>query len=73
MARTIEDFLEEWINKKYATRVIQRLNTEHERRVMQSGGDPTREEYEWMRDRARELLAGVTQGDGDEKKPKNKV
>ena len=56
--QSIEDFVEEWINRKYASRIIKRLNTEHENLITQKGGPPDHTEYEWMRKRWREIHGG---------------
>ena len=53
--KTVEDFLVEKLNAKYAQRIFQKINTEWERLIMQGKTEPGRSEYEWMVKRAMEL------------------
>jgi hypothetical protein len=53
--KSIEDFLLEKINAKYAQRIFQQLNTEHGKKYVDLGKDPDYREYEWMVKRAMEI------------------
>lgn len=53
--RSIEDYLIDMINQRYAKRVFAKLATEHERQFMNLGKDPNYREYEWMINRALEI------------------
>ena len=53
--KSIEDYLEDMINQKYAKRVFQIMNTEHERIFLDLGKNPDYREYEWMKKRALEI------------------
>lgn len=52
--QNVEDYLLDWINKKYTGRIISKLNTEWEN-LITSGADPGKSEYEHMRKRALEV------------------
>lgn len=62
---TVEDYLIDKINQKYAARLFRRLNTEWEQRI-DEGGDFGKTEYEWVMDRAMEIHHQLT------KTPKDK-
>jgi hypothetical protein len=51
---SIEEYLVDRINKKYAERVFRKVNTEWERLLME-GSEPGKTEYEWMLKRAMEI------------------
>lgn len=75
-ATSIEEYLIDYINQKYAKRVMQQLNTEFERRTLQYGSDPSAKEYEWMVDRALEIHRNLNKSpveDADEKETANPV
>ena len=66
---SVEDYLIDRINQKYAGRIFQKLNTEWEKIGMQ-GGTPGVTEYEHMLARALELhrrLTSVPDEKGDER------
>ena len=50
---SIEDYLIDSLNKKYAGRIFRKVNTEWEKQM--EGKDPNIAEYEWMVKRALEL------------------
>ena len=54
----IEKYLIEWVDKKYAGRVISKVNTEWEAQI-DAGSDPSKSEYEWMRDRVLQIHRGM--------------
>ena len=60
-SKTIEDYLLDLINQKFAKRVFSVLATEHERLFLDKGKDPEGGEYKWMRQRALELIKDVTE------------
>lgn len=51
---TVEDYLIDAINKKYAARIFRKVNTEWERLGM-DGKEPGKTEYEWMVERVIEI------------------
>lgn len=51
----VEEYLVDLINAKYAKRIFQQVNTEHERLFLMAGKPPDQKEYEWMIQRALEL------------------
>jgi hypothetical protein len=53
--KTIEDYLIDLINQKYAKRVFSQLVTEHEKKYLELGQDPDYREYDWMVNRALEI------------------
>lgn len=53
--KSVEDYLLDLINQRYAKRVFSILATEHEKRFLDLGKDPDYREYEWMRKRALEI------------------
>lgn len=53
--QSVEDFLIEKLNAKYAQRIFQKLNTEWERLIIEGKTEPGYKEYEWMVKRALEL------------------
>lgn len=55
--KNIQDFIVEWINGKFAKRVISALNTEHESKFIDTGKPPDIGEYNWMIKRMGELMA----------------
>ena len=67
---SVEDYLIDRINQKYAGRIFQKLNTEWEKLGMQ-GAEPGVTEYEHMVKRAleihRQLTADVPDKKGDER------
>jgi len=52
---SIEDYIVDSLNQKYAKRVIQKMNTEYEKLTMEHGSEPNVKEYEWMVKRAMEI------------------
>ncbi len=62
--KSIHDFLMEWINGKFAKRVISALNTEHESRFIDKGAEPEIGEYNWMVARMGELLKEMKMPEG---------
>ena len=53
--KSVEDYLIEKLNAKYAQRVFQKINTEWERLTMEAGSEPNIKEYDWMVKRAIEI------------------
>ncbi len=60
--KTVEDYLIDMINAKYARRIMSQLVTEHERKFMELGKDPDHREYEWMVKRALEIHRAMNVG-----------
>lgn len=54
---SIENYILDWIDKKYAGRIISNLNTEWENMIT-TGRDPGKDEYEYMVRRALEIHRG---------------
>jgi hypothetical protein len=52
---SVEDYLIDLINQKYARRVFQKMNTEWEKLTMEHGSEPGLKEYDWMKKRALEI------------------
>ena len=76
MATSVEDYLVDYINQKYAKRVMQKMNTEYERLTLEHGSEPGKKEYEWMIDKAlaihRQLnLSADLKGDKNAEKAKD--
>jgi len=62
----IERHLIDWVERKYAARVISRMNTEWEQKVDRPGGLPEGvNEYEYMRDRILEIHREMNSSKGD--------
>ena len=57
---SIEDYLIDSLNKKYAGRIFRKVNTEFEKQM--EGRDPSKTEYEWMVARALELHNQINKG-----------
>jgi len=53
--KSIEDYLMDMINQRYAKRVFAKVATEHEKQFKDLGKDPSYREYEWMVNRALEI------------------
>jgi hypothetical protein len=53
--KSVEDYLIEKLNAKYAQRVFQKINTEYEKLTMEMGSEPNIKEYDWMVNRALEI------------------
>ena len=51
---SIEEYLVDRINKKYAERVFRKVNTEWEK-ILMEGSEPGKTEYDWMVKRAMEI------------------
>jgi len=70
-AKSVEAFLIEKLNAKYAMRIFQKINTEWENLVIRGQAEPGVTEYEWMVKRALEIHRGIIGGDkevtGEEK------
>lgn len=64
--KSVEDYLMDMINARYAKRVMSQLNTEHERDFMDLGKDPDHKEYEWMVKRALEIHRAMNVKDGED-------
>lgn len=70
--KSIEDYLIDLINQKYAKRVFSQLATEHEKKYLEMGADPDYREYEWMVARALEIHKALNlKGTGNEQKEPN--
>lgn len=52
---TVEDYLIDLVNQKYAKRVFQKMNTEWEKLTIAHGSEPDVTEYDWMVKRALEI------------------
>ena len=65
-AKSIEDYLIDMINQKYAKRVFSQLATDHEREFLLAGRDPDAKEYEWMVTRALEIHRNLNVNEGKE-------
>jgi len=53
--KSVEDFLLERLNAKYAGRIFGKINTEFERLVTEGKTEPGPKEYQWMLDRVRAI------------------
>lgn len=64
---SIEDYLLDMINQKYAKRVMQKMNTEWEKLTIEKGSEPNVTEYDWMVKRAMEIhrSLNVSPGQGE--------
>lgn len=76
--KSIEDYLIDLINQKYAKRVFSMLTTEHEKKFLDLGENPNYREYEWMIQRALEIHRQLNVneeeiGDNDAKETANTV
>jgi succinate dehydrogenase flavin-adding protein (antitoxin of CptAB toxin-antitoxin module) len=63
--KSIEDYILDMINQRYAKRVFSQLATEHERNFVDLGKDPDHKEYEWMVKRALEIHRALNIGGTD--------
>lgn len=64
---SIEDYLIDLLNQKYAKRVMQKMNTEWEKLTIERGSEPGASEYEWMVKRALEIHRELNITPGKEK------
>lgn len=76
MATSVEDYLIDMVNAKYARRVMQKMNTEYERLTIERGSEPGVKEYEWMLKKAMDIhkqlnLSPDLAGDSDAEKAKD--
>ena len=62
---SIEEYLVDLINQRYAKRVFSQVATEHERQFEDLGKQPNYKEYEWMVNRAMEIHReqNITEGE----------
>lgn len=72
-AKSIEEYLIDLINQKYAKRVFQQMNTDFERLTLERGSDPSAKEYEWMVNRALEIHRQLNVGETDEENAANQA
>ena len=56
---SVEDYLVDKINQKYAARIFRKLNTEWEQ-LIDEGTQLGKTEYEWVMDRAMEIHSQLT-------------
>jgi len=56
---SVEDYLVDKINQKYAARIFRKLNTEWEQ-LIDNGTQLGKTEYEWVMDRAMEIHGQLT-------------
>lgn len=68
--KSIEDYLMDMINQRYARRVFSKLATEHEKNFMDLGKNPDYKEYEWMVARAMEIHRTLNMKDGKNEQEK---
>lgn len=66
--KSIEDYLMDMINQRYAKRVFAQLATEHEKNYMDMGLNPDHKEYEWMVKRALEIHKALNLKDNEDAK-----
>lgn len=72
--RSVESFLIEMVNQKYAKRVFQKMNTEWEALTIEHGSEPGIKEYEWMLGKALAIHRELNvEGDGDAKEAADQV
>ena len=61
---SIEKYLVEWVDRKYANQVVSQMNTEWEQRVDEHGAiAPETNEYQYMRARILEIHRSANKGE----------
>lgn len=66
--KSVEEFLIEKLNAKYASRIFSKINTEFEDRITKGLTEPGPEEYEWMVSRVRAVHKDFMK-DAEKEKP----